>query len=234
MRTTVAGGFTVEMFMCLEATDLTTYFSCSTDSLCCSESYIQNKLDAALELVDAITGQNYCSESACYILKGNGTDTIFLTDRTSVPLTSLTSVSIREDSDNCDDWEVISTDYIEVYPRAIRYCNDIFPCRDVKICGDFGDTMPAGYKDIVYTLAMEMIKPGIMQLTPNRVTREDYEDTSKSWQQDYTLMKLRASTGYAELDSRLQAYINPFSEIGFSAIEGCDDCTSSRAPKRCE
>jgi len=212
--------------MCLLASDLLDYFSCDTESLCCSEAYVQTKLDVALELVDKLTGQDYCPSSECIIVLGTGKQDLFLSPVTEKPLTSLTSVEIRECSNSCDDWETVDTDYIEVFPRYIRYCNDCFPTRDVRVCGTFGETMPAGYKDIVFTLAREYITPGSSGLRPSRLVREDFEDTSQSYQQDYTLLNLRGSTGFTELDERIQAYINPFAQFGISFISDAsdDDC----------
>jgi len=215
--------------MCLLASDLLDYLSCDAQALCCSEAYIQVKLDVALDLVNRMTGQDYCPDTECVTVRGSNDPVLFLFPITTKPLTSLTSVKIRKCSSDCDDWETIDTDYIEVSKRYIRYCNDCFPKREVQVCGTFGEVMPAGYKDIVFTLAKEYIQPGSSGLRPSRLTREDFEDTSQSYQQDYTLLNLRISTGFTELDERIQAYINPFHQVGFNIVNCTnDDCEDRR------
>jgi len=218
--------------MCLLASNLTSYFSCTTETLCCSEAFIQTKLDIALELVSRMTGMNYCSAEMCLTTVGKNNSEIFLHTLTSQALQTLASVEIKKCSYQCDEWETIDLDHFESSPRKIKYCNDTFPCREIRICGTFGETMPAGVRDVVYTLAHEYIKPGSMGLLKARVTREDFEDTSKSWQQDYTLSQLRISTGFSELDVKLEAYINPFHQLGIIAISGDYD-DSCKGNNRC-
>lgn len=219
---------------CLVPDDLLNYkYRCQDVALCCTTESIQLALDAAQELVEAYTGHKFCQESTCKYFDGKGKRTLFLTETTSLPLTSLTSVTIMEYGK--DDIAVDSSE-LNLENHTLRYKSDkCWPCgdRNIKICGVFGTALPATVKSVILTLALESLQPGSAGLQPVGVSAAQWDDFSIRYAVDKTFQSLRTTTGFRQLDMVLESYINPMTQVMFGVVGSCPEKPCSNDCDQC-
>lgn len=204
---------------CLEPDDLLNFkYRCQDVPLCCDNDEIQAALDAAQELVENYTGHKFCPEDTCKYFDGTGKSTLFLTDGTILPLTSLDSVEVG-------GVDVPVAD-IHLENHTLRYKDGTcWPCgdRNIKVCGTFGKPLPLPIKTVILTLALETLQPGAAGLQAVGVKRSSWADFTVEYQVDKTFFNLRKTTGFYELDQVLESYTNPMSQVMFGVISDCEN-----------
>lgn len=212
--------------MCLDPDDLRQFkVDCQPIEICCSDDEIQNALDMALEIANRFTGQQFCPITDCRIFSGTGSDKLFLTGETSLPLANLESVTIIGSGAELDVSEIRNHAHFIEWVRC-------FPCgrNNIRVCGEWGKELPVGVRHAVLLLALEMLQPGNAGLAnPGGVTRADWEDFSISYRVDETFNELRPTTGFREIDNLLLNYMNTAAVVGVHVVPDNDRCI----PKNC-
>lgn len=207
---------------CLEPDDLKNYkYRCQQVQLCCDDAEIQEALDKAQETVESYTGHKFCPEETCIFFDGNGKQTLFLTETTSLPLTNVDSVTILE-------WGkedvIVDLDEIHQEQHTLLYrSGKCWPCgkRNIKVCGTFGLDLPSGVKSAILVLALEALQPGAAGIQHNSVVSSKWHDFSIQYRIDKTFDSIVKTTGFKELDQVLQNYINPRSQFMFGVVGDC-------------
>lgn len=211
---------------CFSIENMLIYPSCTPfiDGLCCNNTVIQNNIDRAVELVEAITGMTLCSHSDCKLFSGNGDSILFFNPKTSQKLVSVTSVTTTECSScSFSDVNTIPTNY----GTKLEFCDcaNTFPIgkNNIKVCGSWStfDAIPDNLFYIIYTLALEFSEPGITGLNSSEgyIKKVEWDDFKIEYNSsDIHLTGL--TTGYSKLDRMIEALIPTRNKVKFGTIQG--------------
>ena len=213
---------------CVDVQDVRDFrIDCELVEICCTDAQILLELEIAYEMVKIITNTEWCPVTTCRYFDGSGSDKLFFVSQTSDYLNSLTSV---EDIACCSPEGTLS-DITNHGTWLEMTCTGCFPCgqKNIKVCGSWGRTMPAGVKKAIILLALEGIQPGITGLeTPNGVRSATWEDFRISYSVEERPRGV-LTTGYQEIDDLLAIYTPTLSQVSFTAIPENSNCL----PREC-
>lgn len=207
-------------YSCLVVQDILNFNPCLIDQICVPEEKLLNSLSTALDMVGAILGRNLCLEEKCLYVNGKGHDTIYLTEK----IHELTSVEFICDNGEC---QPVATLPRIASSNVLSYdcCEYKFPCGidNIKVCGVFGETINNAIKDIVIQLALEEAQPGITGLVKySSVKSISWGDVSISYSNLERVTGM--STGYFELDNKLELFIDAGNSIHYDVTGSCSNC----------
>lgn len=180
--------------------------------VCGSQAKVEDNLEEALELIETITATKWCPETRCYEFKGSGDCYLYWNFQNSTALKEATTVSINDVSTDLDTFVI--------HPHHIQILDSKFKCCDtVKVCGEWGVTIPKNIKKGIILLALEYSSPGITNISKvQEATRITWEDFSIDYS-DKIREEFGFTTGYSEIDRLIYPFIPTISQINFTSID---------------